>query len=115
MKRKTPGLTEDQHVANSWSSALYSWNVNGIGPLLQKQLSFKPGLLSPLRSFLKRHQWPQVLCLQEVKISSKDVATQKRFERAGNQGQIAGEPTYTVEFSLPRDKYNATGCKYFCS
>ncbi|EXJ55009.1 uncharacterized protein A1O5_12748 [Cladophialophora psammophila CBS 110553] len=115
LRRKVSHTDEDNaHVANTWSAnpnrvRLFSWNVNGIGPLLQKHLSFDPGSLSPLRSFLKRHQWPQLLCLQEVKISPKDVATQRQLHQAANHGHAAGEPTYTVHFSLPRDKYNASG------
>ncbi|KIW31208.1 uncharacterized protein PV07_02875 [Cladophialophora immunda] len=105
---------EDAHVASTWPAHLgqlriFSWNVNGVGPLLQTPLSFGPGSLSPLRSFLKRHQWPQLLCLQEVKVSSKDVGTQRQLHQAANHGHAAGEPTYTVHFSLPRDQYNATG------
>lgn len=88
---------------------VFSWNVNGIGPLLQKQLMFQPCSPSPLRLFLKRHCWPQFLCLQEVKISNKDTATQRALERAANEGSMPTEPTYTTHFSLPRDKYNATG------
>ncbi|KIW15339.1 hypothetical protein PV08_05385 [Exophiala spinifera] len=89
---------------------IFSWNVNGIGPLLQKQLSFGSGpALSPLRTFLKRHAWPQFLCLQEVKISSKDTATQRRLQAAANEGVASDEPCYTLHVSLPRDKYNATG------
>ncbi|EXJ64348.1 hypothetical protein A1O7_00684 [Cladophialophora yegresii CBS 114405] len=111
LRRKLSCTTESQHVPNTWSGQvrLFSWNVNGIGPLLQKHLSFERGSLSPLRSFLKRHQWPQLLCLQEVKISPKDSATQRRLQHAANQGNAADEPTYSVHFSLPRDKYNATG------
>ncbi|EXJ92471.1 hypothetical protein A1O3_01022 [Capronia epimyces CBS 606.96] len=88
---------------------IFSWNVNGVGPLLQKQLSFDPASLSPLRLCLKRHHWPHFLCLQEVKISSKDVTTQRQLENAANQGHVLYEPTYNVHFSLPRDKHNATG------
>ena len=114
LRRKVTRLDEDQHVANTWSSTadqarIFSRNVNGVLPLLQKQLSFDPGSLSPLRSFLKRHKWPQLLCLQEVKISLEDIATQRALQHAANQAQAAGEPTYTAEFSLPRDKYNARG------
>ncbi len=116
LSRKRLCTTEPSHVASTWPSTsdagqvcIFSWNVNGIGPLVQKQLSFEPGSLSPLRSFLKRHRWPQLLCLQEVKISSKDTATQRRLELAANDGKAPDEPTYTVSFSLPRDKYNATG------
>src|SRR5258708_40186377 len=81
LRRKLPRTTDSIHVATTWPSiagaaqvCICSWNVNGIGPLLQKQLSFDPGSLPPLRALLKRHQWPQLLCLQEVKISPKDTA-----------------------------------------
>jgi len=50
----------------------YSWNVNGIGALLQKQIDFSPKSVYPLRSFLKDHDWPHMLCLQEVKINRDD-------------------------------------------
>ena len=116
LSRKHPRTTDSNHVADTLPSrtdarsvCIFSWNVNGVAPLLQKQLSFEPGSLSPLRSFLKRHDWPQLLCLQEVKISSKDLATQNQLGLAANDGKAAEEPTYTVFFSLPRDKYNATG------
>ncbi|KIW73216.1 hypothetical protein PV04_01350 [Phialophora macrospora] len=110
LRRERSRPTELEHVADARSGQvrLFSWNVNGIGPLLQKRLSFDPGSLSPLRTFLKRHQWPQVLCLQEVKISPKDDATQRQLQHAANQGNAPEEPTYGVHFSLPRDKYNAT-------
>lgn len=88
---------------------VFSWNVNGIGPLLQKHLAFQSGSACPLRSFLKRHHWPQFLCLQEVKISKKDTATQRALERAANERHAPTESTYTAHFSLPRDRYNATG------
>ncbi|KAI1617307.1 exodeoxyribonuclease III [Exophiala viscosa] len=112
LQRKIPRLTE--HVSSTREPSvdqlrIFSWNVNGVGPLLQKQLSFSADSLSPLRTFLKRHHWPQFLCLQEVKISSKDTATQRRLQAAANQSAAGDEPSYTIEFSLPRDKYNATG------
>ncbi|KIW78237.1 hypothetical protein Z517_08071 [Fonsecaea pedrosoi CBS 271.37] len=115
LRRKVSHVTEqDTHVACTWPAhpdhvRIFSWNVNGVGPLLQKTLSFGGASLSPLRSFLKRHQWPQVLCLQEVKVSSRDDATQRQLQQAANHGHAGGEPTYTAHFSLPRDKYNATG------
>lgn len=87
----------------------YSWNVNGIGPLLQKQIAFHSNSTFPLRTFLKDHDWPHLLCLQEVKINRYDEATQRRVESAANAGSLPNEPTYTTHFSLPRDKYNATG------
>jgi exonuclease III len=88
---------------------IFSWNVNGVGPLLQKPLSFTSNAVTPLRDFLRRHGFPQLLCLQEVKINAKDSATQRQLELAANQGRTGDEPTYSSEFSLPRDKYNATG------
>jgi exonuclease III len=117
LRRKIPRSPNgDQHVGNTWSSKanagqvrIFSWNVNGAGPLLQKTLSFETSSLTPLRAFLKRHQWPDLLCLQEVKISPKDPATQRQLQHAANQGQVGDEPTYNLELSLPRDKYNATG------
>ena len=87
----------------------YSWNVNGIGPLLQKQINFSSQSTYPLRTFLKSAHWPHLLFLQEVKINRDDEATQRRVELAANAGHLPGEPTYTTYFSLPRDKYNATG------
>ena len=87
-----------------------SWNVNGVGPLLQKPISFAPGpSIYPLRTFLRRHEWPDLLCLQEVKISPKDSVTQRRLQQAANEGGKADEPQYDITCSLPRDKYNATG------
>jgi exonuclease III len=47
--------------------------------------------------------------LQEVKVSPKDDATQRQLQQAANQGSAPEEPTYTVHFSLPRDRYNVTG------
>ena len=115
-KRKTSHLADQQNVPDTWPLVeipthvrIFSWNVNGIGPLLQKQLSFDPGSLPPLRLFLKRHQWPHLLCLQEVKISPRDLVAQKQLQHAANHGKSSQEPSYLLELSLPRDKYNATG------
>ncbi|KIX06216.1 uncharacterized protein Z518_04191 [Rhinocladiella mackenziei CBS 650.93] len=110
--RRKVGITED--AAPTWPSStdyvrIFSWNVNGIGPLLQRPLSFDSVSLTPLRSFLKRHDWPQLLCLQEVQISPRDTATQRQLQRAANRGQTPDEPAYILHLSLPRDEYNATG------
>lgn len=62
-----------------------------------------------LRNFLRRHHWPQILNLQEVKINPSDLATQRAVENAVNKyasGPDEG-PQYKVFFSLPRDQYNA--------
>jgi exonuclease III len=110
---------------------ILSWNVNGMSHLLprnQKRIkSFfssstsrqtperdtddeddasDPHSLSPLRVFLKLHHFPQIICLQEVKISPKDEKTRKAVERAANEGE---GPGYHLSFELPRDKFNATG------
>ncbi|KAI9797345.1 MAG: hypothetical protein M1833_005524 [Piccolia ochrophora] len=93
---------------------VFSWNVNGIGPVIQRPITAffdnKSGQTTPLRSFLKRHKWPDILCLQEIKINSSDKATQRVLEKAVNNS-VPGtdEPRYVVRFSLPRDKYNARG------
>jgi exonuclease III len=116
-RRRNPAAAMHHDEANTDSKSsidasnfnIFSWNVNGIGPLLQKPLSFDGSADYPLRKFLKRHQWPALLCLQEVKISSKDFATQRAVHVAANAGQAPREPEYRVSFSLPRDKYNATG------
>jgi len=111
---------------------IISWNVNGISHLLPRsqksikaffsssssrqnterdtddedQVSDPANSLSPLRKFLKRHHFPQIICLQEVKISAKDEKTRKAVERAANEGE---GPEYHLSFELPRDKFNATG------
>lgn len=88
---------------------IYSWNINSVKPLLQKRIDFTKSAIYPLREFLKSHQWPQLLCLQEVKISRTDEKTQQQVQLAANAGSHPGEPMYTTKFSLPRDKFNATG------
>ena len=107
---------------------IISWNVNGISHLLppkQKSITsfFAPpspqarhsdsdldvdtsASKSPLRIFLQRHDFPTLLCLQEVKIAPKDDATRKSVEKAANTGE---GPKYKAYFELPRDKYNARG------
>lgn len=107
---------------------IFTWNVNGIKPFLQSSITqyFKApskGTLSPgselnngdskshsLLKCLERWKWPHILCLQEVKISSTDKATQKAVQQAvrpakGNHSSHA----YRAFFSLPTDKVNARG------
>ncbi|KAI9810098.1 MAG: hypothetical protein M1827_006709 [Pycnora praestabilis] len=94
---------------------IFSWNINGITPFIQQQpiTSFfgaSPKHKSPLRAFLQRHAWPEVVCLQEVKINAKDEATRRAVERAvNNYGYRDDGPGYEVRFCLPRDQYNAKG------
>jgi exonuclease III len=108
-RRKVSPTVRETERKPTLSLKIVSWNVNGIGPLLQKPLSFDGTARYPLREFLERHHWPALLCLQEVKIASKDLATQRAVHVAANAGLAADEPEYRVFFSLPRDKYNATG------
>lgn len=88
---------------------VYSWNVNSVLPLLQKSLAFTSTATFPLRAFLFSHHFPSLLCLQEVKVAPFDHKTQRHVSTAANTGAQPGEPTYAATFSLPRDKYNATG------
>lgn len=106
---------------------IYSWNINGIQPFLQNSItrylqprsnSSSPSLAretdgenqksASLRAFLRRHNWPEVLCLQEVKIRSDDIQTQNQIRVAVNQRQSSqsNEPQYKVFLTLPRDKFN---------
>ncbi|KAI9681101.1 MAG: hypothetical protein M1817_002383 [Caeruleum heppii] len=129
---------------------IFSWNVNGITPLLGAHLqkpitSFfkaspngdqgKNDEESPLGAFLRRHGFPQVLCLQEVMINPKDERTKRAVTMAANEGSTipsdsgsdsdtptgfrsdvspaasseGSNPGYQAFFNLPRDKYNARG------
>ena len=113
-KRRRLTLDSEQQPApeihGAHSVSIFSWNVNGVAPLLQRPISFARHTAEfPLRVFLKRHTWPHFLCLQEVKIRRDDHATQRKLDLAANAGNQPGEPTYTTHFSLPRDKFNAIG------
>jgi exonuclease III len=127
---------------------IFSWNINGIAPFLQKPITsfFKPSLIpkedpsspmpqqhiSPtrnsLREFLKRHRWPQIVCLQEVKINAQDEKTKASVRRAINGNHVSDigslseksdgdlevegdddKYRYDAHFCLPRDKHNARG------
>lgn len=90
---------------------IFSWNVNGIEPLIQRPISSffdsASEAASPIRSFLKRHGWPDMVCLQEVKIRPSDVQTQRALEKAVARSSQATEPDYLVKFCLPQDRHNA--------
>ncbi|KAK7734695.1 hypothetical protein SLS53_007799 [Cytospora paraplurivora] len=69
---------------------------------------------SPLRAFLARHQWPEVILLQEMKISPTDQKTPRALLSAINNSSGPDDPslpetTYTLDVNRPRDKYNAKG------
>ena len=105
----TSSETHDTSIPRGNHVAIFSWNVNGCGPLMEHQISFEQRSEAPLRAFLRRQKWPQFLCLQEVKIRNGDEATQRKLGLAANSSKQSGEPQYTVRYSLPRDKYNAIG------
>jgi len=110
------------------SIRVFSWNVNGITPFLQKPItSFFQATKSQgtkdaippasLRGFLHRHNWPSILFLQEVKIASSDTKTQDAVRTAVNS-RLSSEsvvenkgPTYEAHFILPNDPYNARGLR----
>ncbi|KAK6007280.1 hypothetical protein QM012_006288 [Aureobasidium pullulans] len=101
---------------------VYSWNVNGIQPFVQKsitsffqtkkpsskQLDTEATATASLRDFLRRHSWPTILCLQEVKINPNDEATKSAVRQAVKSTK-EGEPDYEAHFCLPTDPHNARG------
>lgn len=90
---------------------IVSWNVNGTRGFLQSKISFTPGGSSPLRAALREHGWPQLLCLQEVKIAQEDLTSQGQLRRAANEKARQGEPVYEIVYSLPRGKFISFGGK----
>lgn len=126
---------------------LFSWNINGIDAFLPSQSTkitkfFKPSTsrsdasrttdkrgqtASSLRAFLRRHNWPEILFLQEIKIKQGDTKTEasllsslntpldptdndnKEVVLAGDMHVDDDTRSYTLHTSLPRDKYNARG------
>ncbi|KAJ4386342.1 hypothetical protein N0V93_009237 [Gnomoniopsis smithogilvyi] len=125
------------------SIRLFSWNINGIQPFLpesntsiksffkpvdrkqqrrsdqasvsQQAIQTQPSLVgNPLREFLQRHGWPDILFLQEVKISRLDKKTPTILLNAINttldeEDVIRQDRRYTLDINLPRDKHNARG------
>jgi exonuclease III len=111
---------------------IISWNINGIAPFLQKPItsffqtsskgSNARNTIPPasLRDFLRRHDWPAMLLLQEVKIARKDLKTQDAVRAAINEPSSSKsslssseikEPTYEAHFTLPNDPFNARGLR----
>lgn len=121
---------------------LFSWNINGIQPFLPAPNAsitsfFKPvshkeskntggaptkkGIEAgptyagnPLREFLQRHRWPEILFLQEIKISPSDKkapSTLLNFVNTSLDKDDNPRPDtrYTLDVNLPRDKHNARG------
>jgi exonuclease III len=124
--RQTPSVPEALPLLDTNSIRIFSWNVNGIAPFLQKSItSFFPASKvqhdedsippASLRGFLQRHNWPSILFLQEVKIASKDTKTQDAVQTAVNDKLLSETgtegPTYEAHFTLPNDPYNARGLR----
>jgi exonuclease III len=111
--------TEPERKQSCSSVRLFSWNINGISPFIQKPItsffaSDKATQSRPqasLRDFLQRHDFPDILFLQEVKINPTDSASLNAVSRAIKRRNSEPEkhPDYTAHFCLPTDKYNATG------
>lgn len=114
--QKPTGPEREQSVS---SLRLFSWNINGISPFIQKPItSFftsdkgtRPPPQASLRDFLQRHNFPEILFLQEVKINPSDSASLNAVSRAIKRGASEPEanPDYVAHFCLPSDKFNATG------
>lgn len=124
--------TVDMALKTNRHIAIFSWNINGIQSFLppttapitsffklvgekqkldkSKQKSFS----NPLRAFLKRHHWPEILFLQEIKISPSDKKTPAALSSTvntslGKHDILSNQKRYTVDVNLPRDKFNARG------
>ncbi|KAK3686721.1 hypothetical protein LTR37_019513 [Vermiconidia calcicola] len=130
-KRRRLSASQDRSTVSSQdhstppspeSITLYSWNVNGIAPFLQPSVAsyFKPSdgkdagqgtARASLRDFLRRHAWPTILFLQEVKINPEDIKTMRAVEKAvaRQTTEPADAYDYKVHFCLPSDKFNARG------
>jgi exonuclease III len=111
---------------------IVSWNINGLQPFIPASAApitsyFKPirereagtdtdrAPHNSLRAFLSRHNWPEVLFLQELKISPESGSRISAALMAtlnaslGPKDEITPERSYTVDTVLPRDKFNAKG------
>ncbi|KAH0388778.1 exodeoxyribonuclease III, partial [Aureobasidium melanogenum] len=119
---ETEPATSPKNIPNEARFCVYSWNVNGIQPFVQKPItsffqSKKPSskqqtteatTTASLRDFLRRHSWPTILCLQEVKINPSDEATKSAVRQAVRSTKES-EPDYEAHFCLPTDPNNARG------
>ncbi|KAI6800998.1 DNase I-like protein [Hortaea werneckii] len=118
-RRKLSPSDAKQQESDQNVLTIYSWNVNGIQPLIQQPITsfFSPkdshqkGNDTSLRGFLRRHDWPTFLFLQEVKISPDDSTRVRALEKAVRRDKKTGnaEPDYVAHVNLPSDKFNARG------
>jgi exonuclease III len=118
-QRMTRPATELEQTGPNPSIRLFSWNVNGIAPFIQKPItsfftsdkSSQARTHASLRDFLRRQGFPTLLFLQEVKINPSDSASQNAVSSAIKRGASEPDtnPDYVAHFSLPHDHHNATG------
>lgn len=131
--RDSPEL-ESMRLKNPHCIRIFSWNVNSIQPFIPASDAlitsfFKPvgqtgrregpetqqaSHGNPIRLFLQRHRWPEVVFLQELKISPSDKKTPPALLKLVNTSSGKDDiptpaNTYTLDCNLPRDKYNARG------
>jgi exonuclease III len=134
-KQSLPSKPDTTAMPPPRTIRVISWNINGLQPFIPASAApitsyFKPlrqregqagadpdprGPHNSLRAFLSRHNWPEVLFLQELKISP---ASESRLSAAllatlntplGPEDEVSPERSYTVDMVLPRDKFNARG------
>lgn len=123
MSGPTPTTYASGHVIS-----LYSWNVNGIGPFLEPKITSyfrtQNGVHATaqttkahtcLRDVLRRHGWPTLLFLQEVKINVNDTATIRSLERAvkSDPSESAVEPDYIAKACLASHRAKGFGGKVY--
>lgn len=142
LKRRRIVKDDDSQTATAMGSIrVFSWNINGIQRFLpastvpitsffkpvqrppkqssRNSVAFKASDTkgtsgNPLRAFLRRHNWPEVLFLQELKISASDEKTPSTLLAAVNapldsRDEVTDKTRYTLDVNLPRDRYNARG------
>ncbi|KAK5138540.1 hypothetical protein LTR08_000128 [Meristemomyces frigidus] len=121
-RRKLSGSRNPPEVPLADSITVYSYNVNGIQPFLQRSITSFFGMdgdssrhedapKASLRDLLRRHDWPTMLFLQEIKVSNSDEASKRAIERAVSvsSSSIEIEPSYVAHLCLPSDNFNARG------
>jgi exonuclease III len=131
MKRTEPPAAESVALSMSRAIRVFSWNINGIAPFLPPQSTKITSFFKPfdpdrprannppkadnLRAFLHRHNWPEALFLQELKIQPGNTSALAALLTCLNtplhpgDDTLAENRTYTLEAVLPRDKHNARG------
>ncbi|KAK5116510.1 hypothetical protein LTR62_008059 [Meristemomyces frigidus] len=114
------GIQHKPTTADPILLQIYCHNINGAAPYLQPPINqyFAPAHpresrtppKASLRDFLRRHDWPTILFLQEIKINPDDVATIRGLERAvASPISTTKEPDYVTHLCLPSDPRNARG------